>query len=381
MATYEGKWRCARCSTANLGRHLNCQTCGVKRAEDVEFFLEDEAQAISDAELLRQANAGADWICRYCGGNNRAFAAQCSSCGSVRTDEDKQLIEETRGVGDWSEAAQTAARNAARQQSFQQSFQQTQSKKSFFSSRLFKFALLGASGLAVIFVALFAGLLYIASLSYATEVEVTGLEWTRTVAAEEYKTVTETAWEGELPPDARVQSSERALHHTEKVADGTRSVPETYTEQVSDGTETYNCGRTSKKNGYFEDKTCTRTKYKSVTRTRNRTETVYKDVPVYRTRYNYQIEKWVTVDEKTTSGTDFNPQWAAVPTDKTHRAGKRTENYVLLCKELGGANKPHKIELTAENWSNFINGERLSGKKDIFGLLVELDKIGKITEK
>lgn len=381
MATYEGKWRCVRCSTANLGRYLNCQMCGVKRGDDIEFFLEDDASAINSAELLHQANAGADWICRYCDGNNRAFSSQCSSCGSLRSDKDKQLIEETRGVNDWSEVSQKAVRNAERQQNFQEAFQQTQSKKSFFSSRLFKFVLLGAGGLMAVFIAIFAGLVYLTTLTYPAEVEVTGLEWTRTITVEEYKTVTENAWEGELPPNARVQSSERAVHHTERVADGTRTVPETYTEQVSDGTETYVCGRTDKKNGYFEDKTCTRTKYKSITKTRNRSETVYKDVPVYRTRYNYQIEKWVTTDEKNTSGTDFNPQWAAVPADKTHRAGKRTENYVLLCKEFGGENKPHKIKLTAENWSKFTSGERLNGKKDFFGFLVELDKIGKVSDK
>jgi hypothetical protein len=377
MANYEGKWRCSRCSMPNLGRNLNCQTCGVKRGDDIEFFLEDDAQAVNDAELLRQANAGADWICRYCDGNNRSFAAQCSSCGSLRSAKDKQLIEETRGVYDWSEAARKAAKNAAHQRNFQE----TQSKKSFFSSRFLKFALFGAGCLTAVFIAIFAGLVYIASLSYPTEVKVTGLEWTRTVAVEEYKTVTETAWEGEVPSGARVQSSERAVHHTEKVTDGTRTVPETYTEQVADGSESYVCGRTDKKNGYFEDKYCTRTKYKSVTRTRNKTETVYKDVPVYRTRYNYQIEKWVTIDEKATSGTDFNPQWAVVQIDKTHREGKRTESYNLIYKELSGDNKPHKIKLSAENWSKFTNGERLNGKKDFFGFLVELDKIGKVSDK
>lgn len=377
MATYEGKWRCVRCRAANLGRHLNCQTCGVKRGDDIEFFLEDEAAAISDTELLKQANAGTDWICRYCDGNNRAFSAQCSSCGSMRSDKDKQLIEETRGVSDWSEEAQKSFKQAAQMENLHE----TQSNKPSAFKRWLKIGLIGAGGLTIIFVALFAGLVYLASLTYPAEVEITGLEWTRAVAVEEYKTVAETAWEGEVPPDARIQSSERALHHTEKVADGTRSIPETYTEQISDGTESYVCGRTSKKNGYFEDKYCTRTKYKSVTRTRNKTETVYKDVPVYRTRYNYEIEKWVTVDEKTTSGTDFNPQWAFVQTDKTHREGKRAESYNLICKELGGENKIHKVKLTPENWSSFQIGERLESKKDFFGFLVEIDKIGKISNK
>ena len=373
MATYEGKWRCLRCSTVNLGRNLNCLTCGVKRSDDVEFFLEDDAPVVSAADLLNQANAGADWICRYCSGNNRAFEKQCSSCGSRRSEQDKQLIKETRGINDWSEAAQKAARTAAVQA---QNFQSSQPKKSFFSSRFFKFALLGAGGLMAMLIALFAVLVYISTLSYPAELEVANLEWTRTIALEEYKTVAETAWEGEVPKEARVQSSERAVHHTDKVADGTRTVPETYTEQVSDGTERYVCGKTSKKNGYFEDKYCERTKYKTVTRTRNRTETVYKNVPVYKIRYKYLIDKWVAAGEKTTSGTDFNPQWATVQTDNVRtREGKRTESYNLICKELGGDNKLHKINLTADNWSKFKTGEHLHGKTNFFGDLISIDEL------
>ena len=371
MATYEGKWRCVRCTQANLGRNLNCLTCGVKRGEDVEFFLDADAAAVSDANLLNEANAGADWVCRYCSGNNRAAHNQCSSCGSMRcSDKDKQLIEETRGVSDWTEAAQKAARLNLQSQNL------NAPPKSFLSAgRLLKFGLLGAGGLMAMFVALFAALIYIGAATYSTEVEVTGLEWTRAVAVEEYKTVNETAWEGEVPTEARVQSSERAVHHVDKVPDGTRSVPETYTEEVSDGSERYVCGRKSKKNGFFEDEYCTRTKYKTVTKTRDRTETVYKDVPVYKTRYAYLIDKWVTIDEKTLSGTDFNPQWATIQTDKTHREGKRTETYNLLCKELGGDNKPHKMKLTAEDWSKFKVGERLHGKTNFFGDLISIDEL------
>lgn len=368
MATYEGKWRCARCAQANLGRNLNCLTCGVKRGDGVEFFLDAEAAAISDANLLSQASAGADWICRYCSGSNRASENQCSSCGSGRSDKDRQLIEETRSVNDWTEAAQKAARLNPPPPNL------NAPPKSFFSAgRLFKFGLLGAGGLVTAFVALFFVFLYIGTATYATEVEVTNLEWTRTVAVEEYKTVAESAWEGEVPSEARVQSQTRAVHHTDKVPDGTRTVPETYTERVSDGSESYVCGRVSKKNGFFEDKYCTRAKYKTVTKTRDRTETVYKDVPVYKTRYSYLIDKWVTVDEKTTAGTNFNPQWATIQTDKTHREGKRAETYNLLCKELGGDNKLHKMKLTAEDWSKFKAGERLPGKTNFFGDLVSID--------
>lgn len=371
MATYEGKWRCLRCSTVNLGRNLNCQSCGVKRDENVEFFLEDDTTTVSDENLLRQANAGVNWLCRYCGGNNRAFDAQCSSCGNARSAADKQLNEETRGVNDWNEAAQKAYFTAQ-----QQNVQSSSTQNSFFRSRIFKFALLSFGVLVPLIVVFFGVLIYISTLTYPVEIEVTNLEWQRTIKLEEYKTVTETAWDGEVPKEARVQSNERALHHTDKVPNGTRQVHETYSEQVSDGTEKYVCGRKNKGNGYFEDVYCTRTKYKSVSKTRYKTETIYKDVPVYKTRYTYLMDKWISAGEKTTSGDDFNPKWADVSVDnvKMREAG-RTESYNLICKDLGGKNKLHKIKLTSENWSDFQSGERLHGKTNFFGKLVSIDKL------
>jgi hypothetical protein len=368
-----------RCETANLGRNLNCSSCGVKRSEDVEFFLEDDASAITDEDLLKQGSAGADWICQYCGSNSREFEARCSSCGNNRSAEDKQLTQETRSVdggssGEWSEAAQKSAHLAA--ETGQENFQTGAPGKSFFKGRVFKLGLFFLS-VAVPVIFLLSGMLvYMAAATYPAEIEVTGLEWTRSIAIEEYRTVTETAWEGEVPREARVQSSELALHHTDRIPDGTRQVTENYTEQVSDGTERYVCGRKNKKNGYFEDEYCTRTKYKTVTKTRNRTETIYKDIPIYKTRFSYLIDKWVPAGEKTTSGTNFEPHWPAVDVDNTRRReGRRTETYNLLCKELGGDNKLHKIKVSPEDWPRFQAAERLHGKTDFFGKLISIDKL------
>jgi hypothetical protein len=367
MATYEGKWRCPRCANANLGRFLNCQTCGSKRDDNVRFFLDEDNSVVTDESLLRQARAGADWVCQYCAGNNRAFDQNCTSCGAARTAENKQLQEETRGANDWTEAMQRAA--------FLNS-QNQPPKKSFFANRLLKIALLCTGAFAGLFVFLFAALVYISTLEYSRELEVVGLEWQRTIKIEEYKTVRETAWEGEVPDEARIQSKETAQHHTDRVPNGTRQVPESYTERVADGTERYVCGRKNKKNGYFEDEYCTRTKYKEVTKTRNRTETVYKDVPVYRTRYTYLIDKWVAAGEKTTAGNDFDPQWATVQIDNVRtREGGREESYNLLCKELGGDNKLYKYKVEADAWSRFQNGMRLHGKTDFFGELISIDEL------
>ncbi|MBC7798674.1 MAG: hypothetical protein H7Z37_17535 [Pyrinomonadaceae bacterium] len=373
MATYEGKWRCLRCSSVNLGRDLHCVSCGVKRDENVEFFLEDDAQAVDNKQLLEQANAGANWVCQYCGGNNSALDARCTSCGNTKSDSDKVLTEETRGVNDWSEEAQKAHRENQRAQT--QQTQQNTKRKSFLSSPLAKLGLIGCGVLIPILIVIFAALLLLSTWQYPAELEVTGLEWQRSIAVEEYKTVAETAWEGEMPRNARVTSSEKAIYSYNKVPTGSRPVTETYSDRVSDGTERYVCGKKNKKNGYFEDVYCTRTKYKTVTKTRTRQETTYTQVPVFRNRYNYTVDKWVNAGDKTTSGNDFNPSWANFTTSNSLREAGRKENYTLILRELTGSQTVYKQKLTPETWSRFQNGMRLQGKKNFFGSLVSVEQL------
>ncbi|HEX8246476.1 MAG TPA: hypothetical protein VF541_23430, partial [Longimicrobium sp.] len=64
MAIREGRWDCPSCgSEAQLGRHVYCTGCGAPRPEEVQFYLPEDAEAVTDAGQLAQANAGADWVC------------------------------------------------------------------------------------------------------------------------------------------------------------------------------------------------------------------------------------------------------------------------------------------------------------------------------
>lgn len=77
MVVREGKWRCPYCSVVNRGAELACKGCGATRDKDVQFFLEDEAPEVTDAELLGRADAGADWLCQFCQTSNRPGQAHC----------------------------------------------------------------------------------------------------------------------------------------------------------------------------------------------------------------------------------------------------------------------------------------------------------------
>lgn len=79
------RWRCSACEHENLGRHKQCQHCGKPKDREVFYDAPGEvsrADAITDAALLEQATAGADWECAYCGSHQRKDSGACVQCGA-----------------------------------------------------------------------------------------------------------------------------------------------------------------------------------------------------------------------------------------------------------------------------------------------------------
>src|SRR4029079_1757996 len=107
-----------------------------------------------------------------------ASQTHCSGCGSLRSDKNKQLLEETRGINDWTEAAQKAKEG--------QNMAPAPPKRSLLGSRFIKLALFGIGAVGILFITLFSVLIYLSTLTYPVEIEVSGLEWQRSIALEEY---------------------------------------------------------------------------------------------------------------------------------------------------------------------------------------------------
>lgn len=85
----ENKWRCDSCGSENLGRFMACQKCGSpKEKQETDVVPSpDAAPAVTDPELLRLANQGANWVCEYCGGQVRNEFGKCvKNCGAPRVD-------------------------------------------------------------------------------------------------------------------------------------------------------------------------------------------------------------------------------------------------------------------------------------------------------
>ena len=86
--TVENKWRCDSCGTENLGRFMECQNCrSAKEKQEADILSGPDAPEVKDAELLRLANQGANWVCEFCGGQVRNEHGKCvKNCGAPRLD-------------------------------------------------------------------------------------------------------------------------------------------------------------------------------------------------------------------------------------------------------------------------------------------------------
>lgn len=74
-------WRCPKCGSVNPGPQRFCTGCGAAQPADVVFEQPVGAQLITDEAKKKEASAGADIHCPYCGTRNPAGTEICKQCG------------------------------------------------------------------------------------------------------------------------------------------------------------------------------------------------------------------------------------------------------------------------------------------------------------
>jgi hypothetical protein len=426
MATYEGKWRCAFCRAVSRGRDMNCGGCGARRGADVEFFLDEDAAPVIDERLLREADDGPDWLCETCGGSNRCSAQDCQTCGApLSNSRFREVVEggvdAFRERGRDSEVAPEALTAARRDDGAAQPYaadghtarayapaqaagtpEWSSGVKLMAGAAAFVvfifLALVGGGGGGPAGGAFDSGVDPRYSISRSVELTVERVEWKRSVVVEEYREVIFDDWEGTVPPDARVISQRKEIHHhdrvkvgshvvqepyTEQVKVGTRTVTEDYTEREQSGTESYRCGTRNRGNGYFEDVYCTRPKYRTVTktrskqvddyqpvtRTRDKTVDDYEEVPVYRQKIKYAVHRWVPAETVVAQHTDLAPHWPEVKAARQRREGRREERYRVYLRDTQ-SDKVYEREVGAAEFALFAVGAKCAATVNGFDQIV-----------
>lgn len=350
MAIQLGRWDCPVCGQIGiLGNLTACPSCAAPRGKDVEFYLPQDAQDLTDENSIKEAAAGVDWLCNYCGSDNKATATHCKSCGNERDKDDvnrqekKYSLDEVPATGQKKKKVQPITPVPA--------------KTSGFSTG--KKVLLGLG----IFIMIITFVMWPRSFT----VEVVQHTWERSIEIENNRLMTEEDWS--VPATGTIINSFRAIHHYDQVFDHNETRTRTVREVV--GSERYKCGSVSKGNGYFEDEYCDRDVYGN--KTESYTEAVYRNVPVYQTKYKYTIYRWKKDHDIDKKGSDKNAEW---PKEKLKnefwREGKKTEKYTLLFKDNKG--KTYNEVVDYNLWTQINDNQELKAKKNSMGVFYGIDK-------
>ncbi|NJO04207.1 MAG: hypothetical protein HC876_00975 [Chloroflexaceae bacterium] len=330
-AVREGRWDCTYCrTTAILGRHRACPNCGQVRPENVKFYLPADAEAVTDAQLEQRARRGADWVCSFCTTSNEATADTCRQCGASRADslgEQKVQTFAMNAVPRAGDNAPSPPRPATPAAPAQQ------------RSMLPIFAALG-----VLLLLCVGGFLFLGNRE--SSVRVDGFAWERAITIEERRTVTESDWD--LPGAARLISQQEEIHHYVQVVQRYETRTRDVTKQVQVGTRTYVCEQRDLGNGFFEDVECEEPVYENRTRTETYEEPIYRDVPIYRTKYTYEVDKWVSVRTERESGENREPFWPQLSLLDNQRESERSETYLVSVVDDQG--NRHEMEVDESRW-------------------------------
>ena len=326
----EGYWDCPYCGEKRiLGRFRDCPSCGKPRGENTVFQhdLPNEENIVENPE---ETSREADWYCEFCDSLNPASAKFCESCGSPRTEKTYFEMKEEHSKKE--EAAQAIAAPPP----------QPGPKR---RSRL----------PLLLFIAAAIALLFFLSRPAKANLTVKSMEWARSVTVEELRTLRESAWS--VPSGGRVYDQKQEVQTYTQVLDHYETREREVAEDYIDHYEDVVVGYKDLGNGFFEEITESRPVYETRYYTETYQEPVYVTVPIFGTKYYYEIDRWVFERQEDTSGSsDQAPYWAELSLKENEREGDRSEKYTFTAVDSRDKTYTYTCSSQAE-WEKYRVGD------------------------
>ena len=339
-----GYWDCPYCGTKGIrGDNKKCPHCGIQIPPDTKYYVKEGVREVVEKSKL---DDDAHWICEYCDTQNQAWANYCFNCGSPRSDAKRDYFG-NRLNGNTPQqplppvAGETGTNAAA-------------APKSPFK-KLIK----------LLIIPLIAVLLIWIFLPVTRTATVTGFEWERTIAIEEFTNVSENGWS--LPQNAHLHETRQEIKSYRQELDHYETRTRKVSKQVQDG---YDVSYRDLGNGQFEEIRTPR--YRTEYETETYKEPVYRSVPVYATKYYYDVDKWVKAGSAVSSGADKSPYWrdtglktnVSSPAYGDRREGGRTEKYYAVIAAKNG--KEYRTERNFTEWQALSEGDKIKYRTSRF---------------
>ena len=326
-----GYWKCPYCGEVVRADHKDCTKCGASIPNDVKFFMDTDkpVEYVDEAQESDEAN----WLCSFCRSQNPAEKDHCENCGAKRSD----------ALGDYFTKPEKPTNEP-----------EAPAKKKLSSKTRKRLILLGAVILVILF--------FVWLFKPVTRTgEITGFEWERSIGVEEYQRVKESGWS--VPGGAELVSSNREVRSYRQVLDHYEYKTKRVAKRVQDG---YKVEYKDLGNGQFKE--VKKPKYKTVYENERVKTPVYRQEPIYDTKYYYNIDKWKQIRSLDTQGSDHEPKWAetdlptsvSAPKYGDRRQGAKTEKYYAVIKDHNGSTQ--KIEYGFAEWEKLKTGDKVEYK-------------------
>lgn len=381
----EGYWDCSSCGKKGIrGSVRECPGCGKPRSEDVQFYLKEYGKEHAVSEDISKE---ADWLCEYCMSYNPAHESKCISCGADKNSKNYSQFHDTNstttikdddnnGIADTGELsdkerdklyweAKRQKNNVPRPTNTVDETNSDKRKQIYQKVGMFLAIAVVLMGIIYYFV------------PKEVDVDVTDVAWQRSIQIQQWQTVDESNWDA--PPKARVYRQQEEIHHYDKIVDHYEDYYEDVSETVLDHYETIQKQR-DLGNGHFEISEEQKPVYKTVMHKEKRQKPVYKEVPVYRIKYYYKLERWKNNRTVDTSGNDKNPyygEYSLAKGEGQYNVGEEkvsgsSEKYIIT-----GIIKGEKKTLVVDDyewWKDIEVGDKIKGKMTYDGHLIKDNK-------
>jgi hypothetical protein len=340
-----GYWDCPSCDSKGIpGTTYDCPNCGRQRGSETKFYMRSgKIEYVPGHKVI-----GADWYCEYCGALNTAGRTDCENCGSPKEDskDDYFSLKKPKPAPAVTRTPETRKVNIP--------------KKSNLSlkARIRRTPLWIKIVITLILAIVISNVVsaYINRPRNYT-FDVNEVAWENIIQIEECKTFREDDWY--LPNGAVLAYTKEEIRSYDSVLDHYESV--TKTRQVQDGGH-YETSYTDNGDGTFTEHSTYVTDYTTEYYTVD--EPVYVQVPVYDTKYYYDIDRWVETRTVTAIGTDKEPYWPEPVLGANERLGSRKTKFTMkgiLHYSSFGFDKEKEVtyEIREEWWKNIEAGQTL----------------------
>lgn len=378
----EGTWNCDYCNRKGIKGSIRiCPSCAKMRGPNTKFHLPNEISYVPTQKAVT-INRNPDWVCEFCEQLNSDDDSTCIACGAPRSIDTLNYFEykqKSESVKTTSKTSDNPLEENKTEKNYDSEYI-SEAKKEISSStdnssnnsRTYSFSqfchTLFSNSVVKISLASIGILLAIVSLIFILapiekELTVEELSWQRSINIERYQTVKESDWE--LPSNARLLYTKEEYHHTEQVIDHYTQETKEVSEEVIVDYKNDSIGTRDLGNGYFEEITTSTPIYETHWHTEIIEVPVYRNEAVNKTKYYYEIDKWLYERSVRTFGNNQSPYWGETNLKSDERESSKNETYSFIGIDENG--KQQKVTLSYDEWITLKKGETLTFKISKFG--------------